>query len=380
MTESTPASSCRSCGGADLDPIIDLGPQPDPDRLLDRWGSDTAPEAPIRLSICSTCGLVQLVGPRPDGPGSPHGHGGPAIGAADAWLQRLLRELPPDHRIVSEVDGSASSLATAIADFRVPTRRLSSGAGTLAGLVLVGHALAHADDLDRLLSAVESELAPRGLVAVDFHHLLGLVNGQFDVLSHAHRSYLSLLSLEAALERHDLVVCAAETTAEYGGSVRVLAKRRRDGIVSSADAAAIEQVRQAELDARIARRDGFDGLSGQVMRACADLRDFLDDALRDGRTVAGYGAAARGTTLLNLAGVGVDRLSFTVDRSPAKQHRLLPRSRIPVLPPDEIERIQPDDVLLLPWPLATEIAEQLASARGWGARFVVAMPRLEVLP
>ena len=124
---------------------------------------------------------------------------------------------------------------------------------------------------------------------------------------------------------------------------------------------------------------GTKGSSRQVRVACADLVAFLDEARRAGRTVAGYGAASRGTTLINLAGVGVDRLPFVVDRAPAKQGRLLPRARIPILALSEIERATPDDIMILPWPLAGQIAKQLSLARPQGARYVVALPRLEFL-
>ena len=123
---------------------------------------------------------------------------------------------------------------------------------------------------------------------------------------------------------------------------------------------------------------GYAALPGQVARASADVRAFLERTAGDGVMVAGYGAAARGTVLLNIAGIGPDLLPFTVDRAAAKQGRLLPGSRIAVHAPSEIERRRPGYILILPWPLAAEIREQLAAARGWGARFAVALPTLVI--
>jgi hypothetical protein len=259
------------------------------------------------------------------------------------------------------------------------THGLSAVDDARAALILVGHALAHADELDALMGEVAAALAPRGLVAIDFHHVLGLAEGQFDVLSHSHRSYLSLRGLDRSLDRHGLHVVAATRIDTYGGTVRALAARRADGVIVHGHDRGDDAIREAERAARIDQPAGFAGLEDRARTVCRDLAEFLDAARREGRTVVGYGAASRGTALLNFAGVGVDRLSFIADRAQAKQQRLLPRARIPIVPPEEIDRAKPDDILILPWPSAASITQQLASARAWGARFVAAMPSLEVL-
>ena len=239
--------------------------------------------------------------------------------------------------------------------------------GRTAGLVQAGHALTHADDLDGLLRAIESMLAPGGLVAIDFHHALGLARGQFDVLSHAHRSYLSLSSVERLLARHSLVVVAAELTPEFGGTVRLAG--RRAGLTAttssphrrSSNASSRQSVRLA-CTSRPATRD----LPAQIASGQRRPQGFLERARNEGSIVAGYGAAARGTVLLNVAGIAPEQLRFVVDRSPDKQGRLLPGCRIPIHAPGEIERVRPDDILILPWPLAPEIERQLAGARVLG--------------
>ena len=153
------------------------------------------------------------------------------------------------------------------------------------------------------------------------------------------------------------------------------AARRR--LAQSDSLAAIGRAERAAL---IHQAAGFADLPRHVGLVSNALLDFLDSARRDRLRVAGYGAAARGTTLLNIAGVDREQLPFVVDRSPAKQGRLLPGAMIPVLPTEEIARTKPDRILILPWPLAAEIMAQLSGARAWGARFARAMPRLEILP
>lgn len=365
--------------------MIDLGPQPDPDVLLDPAGHEDAPVASVRAWICSECGLVQLVGPRPAGPRMPHGHGATALSSllADPIIQDMFRLLPVDHRLVVEMDESDARTAvqprfrTLPIDVATPVSLYAPG--QQAGLVLAGHAFTHADDLDGLMSAIESVLAPGGVIAIEFHHVLGLAQGQFDVLSHAHRSYLSLLSLERLLDRYACAAIAAERLPEYGGTVRVLVGRRSGGDALIGRSSGMETIRQTERQANVQLGEGYEAVPRHVIQARTDLRSFLEEARRKGRMVAAYGAASRGTVLLNVAGIGPIDLPYVVDRSPEKQGRLLPGCRIPVLAPDEIERSRPDDILILPWPLASEIQEQLGGARARGARFTVAMPRLETL-
>jgi hypothetical protein len=159
----------------------------------------------------------------------------------------------------------------------------------------------------------------------------------------------------------------------------VLAAHRSDNIPLADAGSEAALIRQAERTARIDQPAGYEGLERKVRAACVDLVVFFDEARRAGRTVAGYGASSRGTALINLAGVGVDRLPFVVDRAEAKQGRLLPRARIPILAPSEVERAAPDDIVILPWPVAEQITKQLSRSQPQGTRYVVALPRLKFL-
>lgn len=375
MIESSGA--CRSCSARGTELILDLGPQPDPDRLIDPADPASAPEAPVELVLCPACGLVQLLGPRPEGPVPAHGHAMSAQ-AGDPWIAFIERKLKASAPVVCDVDGSSGLSAGPFASARHVMSGLPTDPADAVDLILVGHALAHVDDLDALVGRIASALGPGGLITVDFHHVLGLAQGQFDVISHAHRSYLSLHSIEGAFERHALQIVAAEHIPDFGGTVRVLATHRSDGVPPS-DNSGAARIREAERTARIAEAAGYEGLAAHVRVTCAAFVAFLDEAGRAGRTVAGYGAASRGTTLINIAGVGVDLLPFVVDRSASKQGRLLPRARIPILAPSELDRAAPDDVVILPWPLAKEIAGQLSGSRLGEARLVVAIPRLKLI-
>ncbi len=369
---------CCSCGARSLETLLDLGLQPDPDSLIELGDPRPAPQAPVVLTICPACGLVQLPGPRPDGPRPAHGHA-MAMSKGDPWIGTIERFLPSGPRVVIDVDGSGG----------LPAERFSNAGRVFAGmpsdvaeaseLILVGHALSHVEDFDGLLRRVEASLAPKGVVAIDFHHVLGLADGQFDVVAHTHRTYLSLISLDRALDRHGLEVIAARRITEYGGTMQVLAARRADDLGIDDDAFAPQLVRTAETAAQIDCATGFVDLRRRVQDTCSQLVDHLEDLRRSGRTVAGYGAAARGTTLLNIAGIGKDQVAFVVDRAPAKQDKLLPGAMIRVGAPSEIATARPDDVIILPWPSASEIAGDLMYTQSWGARCFVALPRLEVL-
>ncbi|WP_223309325.1 class I SAM-dependent methyltransferase [Gordonia hankookensis] len=301
-----------------------------------------------------------------------------ALPVDDPWPRLIAETIGRDRMVVWDVDGSSGLPATALA-----------GTGHVAGavqelrdqvdLVLVGHALAHVDDFDGLIAEAAAVLAPHGLVAIDFHHVLGLAQGQFDVVSHSHRSYLSLLSLEHALERNGLVTIAAQQISEYAGTVRVLAASAATSTQVADGLFDPERIRTVERAERVTDASGYSDLGRRARHVCDDLTEFLRGCRRDGRSVVGYGAASRATALINIAGIGTDLLPLVADRSTAKQGRLLPRALIPIRDPAAIEEAAADDIVILVWPLAAQIMEQLAMARHRNARFVRFMPELTFL-
>jgi hypothetical protein len=206
-----------------------------------------------------------------------------------------------------------------------------------------------------------------------------LESTEFDTIYHEHLCYFSLLAARDVLQRRGLRVFDVEELATHGGSLRIWASRE-----GAADAwpetAAVERVISAERAAGLDDLATYRGFAEQVSAVLGDLRSFLQEARRGGERVAAYGAAAKGNTLLNAAGITAADIAYVVDRSPHKQGRFLPGSRIPVLAPAHVRENRPDYLLILPWNLRAEITGQMADVRDWGCRFVIPVPRLEVVP
>jgi len=253
-------------------------------------------------------------------------------------------------------------------------------AGRRADLLLGLNVLAHVPDINDFLSGVARLLAPAGAACFEFPHLLELVRGsQFDTLYHEHFSYLSLTALARIAPANGLVLVDAERLPTHGGSLR-LTLRRADAAAITPSPALTDLLRE-EAAAGIDSADYYSGFQADCERIRHELLAFLLEERAAGRRVAAYGAAAKGNTLLNFAGVRADLLGFVVDRNEHKQGRFLPGSRIPVLPVAALDAERPDTILILPWNLRAEIAAQLAHSRAWGARMYVAVPRLaEVTP
>ncbi len=245
-----------------------------------------------------------------------------------------------------------------------------------ADLILGNNVLAHVPDINDFVGGFREALAPGGTVTVEFPHLLQLVtHGQFDTIYHEHFSYLSLRTVQRIFAAQGLVVWDVERLTTHGGSLRVWAQHAANTRPVEPRVAAL----LAEEDSAGMRGHAFyRGLQARADGIKNDLVVFLVEQKRAGRSVAAYGAAAKGNTLLNYAGVRPDLLPFVVDASPHKQGRWLPGSRIPVLAPEALRTHCPDFVLILPWNLREEIAAQLACVRGWGGRFVTAVPELRV--
>jgi len=245
-----------------------------------------------------------------------------------------------------------------------------------ADLVVGNNVLAHVPDIDDFVGGLREVLAPHGRVSVEFPHLMRLVqHAQFDTVYHEHFSYLSLHAVRRIFAANGLTVRDVEELPTHGGSLRVWAGHADEDADTSTGVAT---VLAAERSAGMLEPAFYRGLQPRAERIKDDLLLFLIEARRAGRRVAGYGAAAKGNTLLNFAGVRPDLLPFVADASPHKVGRFLPGSRIPVVDPGRLRDERPDYVLILPWNLREEIVAQLAWVRDWRGRFVTAVPALEV--
>jgi SAM-dependent methyltransferase len=252
------------------------------------------------------------------------------------------------------------------------------GEGRRADLLVANNVMAHVPDLNDFVGGIAIALAPQGVATIEVPHLLCLVEGnQFDTIYHEHFSYFSFLTAQRVLAAHRLEVFDVEQLTSHGGSLRLYAQSQATGRqpISPAVEALTDSERTLGYDT-LAAHTSF---SARVSETKWRLLEFLIAARRDGQRIAGYGAPGKGNTLLNYCGIRTDLLEFTVDRNPYKQGQFLPGTHIPIRHPDALDQERPDYILILPWNLKQEIVAQLAHAREWGARFVVPIPRVEVL-
>jgi SAM-dependent methyltransferase len=258
---------------------------------------------------------------------------------------------------------------------RESAQRLVSQFGA-ADLVIGNNVLAHVPDLNDFIAALATLMAPSGALSLEFPHLLQMVtNNQFDTVYHEHFSYLSLHTAVRALRSHGLTAWDVEQLPTHGGSLRLWA---RHAASEATPAGAVQALLDAERSAGMLELPFYLGFQQRADCLKNEFVEFLIDQKKTGRVVAAYGAAAKGNTLLNYAGVKPDLLAFVADASPHKQGRFLPGSRIPVVTEQGLCDARPDFVVILPWNLRDEITEQLSYVREWGGRFVTAVPDLRV--
>jgi hypothetical protein len=251
--------------------------------------------------------------------------------------------------------------------------------GILADLVAANNVLAQVPDLNGFVGGIPSILKPRGVVTIEFPHLVRLLEGnQFDTIYHEHFSYFSFGTATAVLAAHGLRVFDVEEIPTHGGSLRVFACLEGEG--AERPTAGVARLLDIEERAGMTRLDAYASFAPRVEKTKRDLLKFLIEQKERGKRVAGYGAPGKGNTLLNYCGIRTDLLEFTVDRSPHKQGKFLPGTRIPIHPVERIRETKPEFVLILPWNLKEEIAAQMSYVRDWGGRFAVPIPDVEVLP
>jgi len=260
---------------------------------------------------------------------------------------------------------------------RDTARAIASETGQ-ADLLLGNNVLAHVPGLNDFVAGMQILLTPRGVITMEFPHLYRLMErNQFDTIYHEHFSYFSFFTVEKVFAAHGLTIFDVEELDTHGGSLRIFARHADNGALPVAPAVAA--LRQRELDEGFARLETYAAFAEQVRETKRAILEFLIGAKRAGKTIAGYGAPGKGNTLLNYCGIRQDFLDYTVDRSPYKQGKFTPGTRIPILAPERIRETRPDYVFVLPWNLLDEIAGQMSYIREWGGKFVVPIPRVRVL-
>ena len=268
----------------------------------------------------------------------------------------------------------AAGVPTRVEFFGVDSaRRLRAEFGP-ADLMAANNVLAHVPDLHDFVGGFAIALAETGTATFEFPHVMRLIeDAEFDTIYHEHFSYISLLAIEPVFAKHGLVVHDLEELPTHGGSLRLWV--RHAGVEPTP---AVRAMRERERAAGLGTRESYTKFGERVAKIKRDTLRFLIDAAERGERVVGYGAPAKGNTFLNYCGVGPDLLAFTCDRNPQKHGKLLPGSRIPIMPPEAIDAERPAFVLILPWNIEAEVTEQLKSIRTWGGRFVVAIPHLRI--
>ncbi|VVP24006.1 class I SAM-dependent methyltransferase [Pseudomonas fluorescens] len=407
--------NCRGCGTSLDLPLIDLGTSPPSNAYVRADQLEQAEQwVPLKVAVCQQCWLVQT---------EDYTRADSLFDAeyayfssfSSTWLahaERYVAEmterfgLTTDSRVVEIAanDGyllqyvvgrgipclgvePTHSTAQAARDKGLEIRELFFGRDTAAQLASEGwsadlmaanNVLAHVPDINDFLGGFATLLKPTGVATFEFPQLLTLMAGQqFDTLYHEHYSYLSLTAVQTLCERNGLQVFDVAQLPTHGGSLRVFVQRA-DGVRRDVQPAVAQQL-QAELAAGVKTAEYYATLAPAAERIKHELLRFLLQAKADGKRVVGYGAAAKGNTLLNYAGVKPDLLAWVADANPHKQGKYLPGSRIPIMSPAQIDIEKPDYVLVLPWNLLHEVSQQLAQVRQWDGRFVIAVPELTVL-
>lgn len=408
-------SLCRSCGAALNHTFVDLGMSPlansyiKPERL-----NRMEPFYPLHVYVCEKCLLVQL-----EQFSSPHDIFSDYAyfsSFSDSWLAHakayvemiverfhlgqqakvveiasndgyLLKNFVARGIPVLGVEPAANvaevarknGINTRVAFFGEKTALELKGNEWSADLIIGNNVLAHVPDLNDFVRGLKILLKPTGLITMEFPHLLQLMEyNQFDTIYHEHFSYFSFLAVEQVFARHGMKLFDVEELPTHGGSLRIYACHNGDG--SKSIGARAQELKSRETQAGFGDLNHYLSFSPKVEGTKRKLLSFLITARQEGKRVVGYGAPAKGNTLLNYCGVRTDLIDYTVDRSPHKQGHFLPGVHIPIHAPEHIRQTRPDYVLILPWNLREEVMQQMGFIREWGGKFVVPIPEVTVYP
>jgi SAM-dependent methyltransferase len=398
---------CRSCGSSELRVFLSLGDLPLSDGFLapDQLDRDE-PRYPLDVAFCTSCALVQILKTVP--PEELFGEDYPYFSSfTDALVRHSKanveariaeRGLGPTSLVVELASNDGyllqhyqaagipvlgvdpapgpvkaardKGIETLLAFFGIEVARDLIASDRRADVIHANNVLAHVADTNGFIAGIAELLKPDGVAVIEVPYVRDLIDhGEFDTIYHEHLCYFSVSSLRPLLERHGLHLNRVERLPIHGGSLRLFVEpqdRPEPSVLGL-----LEEERQLGLD----RLEYFAGFGERV----GGIRDELGAMLRklkgEGKTLVGYGAAAKGTILLNYVGIGPDLLDYVVDRNTYKQGRWIPGVRLPIRPPAELLETQPDYVLILPWNFKDEIIEQQAEYRNRGGRFIVPIPQ-----
>jgi hypothetical protein len=406
-------SGCRFCGRPLEHVVADLGMSPlanaylRPDQV-----SAMEPFYPLRALVCDGCFLVQLE--EFESAQSIFGDYAYFSSYSTTWLEHARRyvegvierlSLDGSSRVV-EVASNDGYLLQYFHDREIPAMGVEPAANVArvaiqkgiptiveffgvkaatelaaswrADLLIGNNVLAHVPDLNDFVGGLKLLLAPEGIITMEFPHLERLMaENEFDTIYHEHFSYFSWVTVERVFAQHGLTLFDVEELPTHGGSLRIWGRHAKDESKPVTDRA--RALAERERAAGFETLEAYARFASGVREAKRELLDFLIAQKREGKRIVGYGAPAKGNTLLNYCGIGTDFLDFTVDISPYKQGCYLPGTHIPIRAPEAIREARPDIVFILPWNLRDEIVEQHGYIREWGGQFAVRIPRLELV-
>ena len=404
---------CRFCQSRLTTTFADLGATPLSNRFLsaDQFAA-MEPNYPLHAYVCDECLLVQLE--EFESPQAIFGNYAYFSSYSDTWLDHARRYVASmverfglvrkSHVVeVASNDGYllqyfverrisalgiepaanvarqavAKGVPTEVAFFGVETAQRLAEQGHRADLLVGNNVLAHVPDINDFVAGLRILLAPSGTVTMEFPHLLRLIEGnQFDTIYHEHFSYFSLLTVERIFAAHGLRLFDVEELPTHGGSIRIYACASDQPRASTGQ---VESLKAIEAEAGLHDLENYRSFNSRAQAVKRQLLSFLIEAKDSGKSIAAYGCPAKGNTLLNYCGIRTDFIDFTVDRSPHKQGRFLPGSRIPIRHSDELRKARPDYVLILPWNLRDEIIDQVGYIAEWGGKFVVPIPEVQMV-
>lgn len=406
---------CRHCDTELTLPLIDLGSSPPSNAYL-TTETLKAPEKwfPLKVLVCNNCWLVQTE----DYAGASelfdadyayfssfsdswlkHAESYVAqmverfhlntqslvieVAANDGYLLKYVKQknipclgIEPTHSTANAAREKGLEIVEEF--FGVSLAKQLVAQGKQASLTAANNVLAHVPDINDFVSGFSLLLKPDGVATFEFPHLLQLVqHTQFDTIYHEHFSYLSLTAVQRIFNLHGLEIFDVEEISTHGGSLRVFAQRKDLGVRTTEKA--VNDLLLLEKNSGITSKGYYADFQNRANTIKNDLIAFLIDAKKQGKRTIAYGAAAKGNTLINYAGIRADLITCVVDRNPAKQNKYLPGSRIPIINEQIIRDSKPDYVLILPWNLTSEVTTQLNYIREWGGKFVTAIPHLKTL-
>ncbi len=405
------SNSCRFCGASMCHTFVDLGMSPLCESYVPAARlNQMEPFYPLHVYVCQVCFLVQLQ--EYISPAEIFSEYAYFSSYSDSWVAHATRytdmiverlKLGPESFVVEVASNDgyllqhfvkrgipvlgiepAANIAPVAEGKGVPTLVAFFGAETASNLVAQGksadlivgnNVLAQVPNLNDFVEGLRLLLKPRGVVTMEFPHLMRLIEeNQFDTIYHEHFSYFSLLAVERIFGAHGLTIYDVEELSTHGGSLRIYARHAEDE--SKLVTTWVHKLRNRERIAGFEQLETYGVFAERARETKRKLLEFLIEAKRKGKSIAGYGAPGKGNTLLNYCGIRTDFLDYTVDRNPYKHGRFLPGTHIPIHPPEKIRETRPDYVLILPWNLKDEIMEQMSYIRNWGGQFVVPIPEV----